>query len=220
MSISKNIKDLKASLPKNVKLVAVSKNHSCDAIMEAYNSEHRIFGENRVQELLTKQPILPNDIEWHMIGHLQTNKVKYVVPFVSLIHGVDSFKLLKTINKESEKKKIITNCLLQVFIAKEETKFGLSKEELFEILDSQEFISLNNVCVRGLMGMASFVDDMLQVRNEFKYLKNLFIETKEKYFDLNEYFNELSMGMSSDYKIAIEEGATIVRIGSTIFGER
>ncbi|HOO83209.1 MAG TPA: YggS family pyridoxal phosphate-dependent enzyme [Prolixibacteraceae bacterium] len=220
MSISDNINSINKTLPAKVKLIAVSKTKPNEAILEAYNAGVRIFGENKVQELTTKYETLPSDIEWHFIGHLQTNKVKYIAPFVKLIHAVDSFKLLKTIDKEAAKNGRIINCLLQFHIAKEETKFGLSEDEANAILGSDEFKKLQNICICGVMGMATFTENIEQVRNEFQLLKNIFTDLKDRYFADNEYFKEISMGMSDDYLIAVEQGSTMVRIGSTIFGHR
>ena len=207
-------------LPKSVKLVAVSKTKPEELIMEAYNIGHRVFGENKIQDLVRKYENMPKDIEWHFIGHLQTNKIKYIAPFVSLVHAVDSFKLLKAINKEAKKANRKINCLFQIYIAQENTKFGLNKNELFEILDSNEFNELQNINICGLMGMATNTDDKEQIANEFKSLSDLKNELKEKYFNNNPDFKEISMGMSGDYKIAIEQGSTMVRIGSDIFGAR
>jgi hypothetical protein len=220
MSIPEQLEKIKGDLPQHVKLIAVSKTHPVSVIMEAYNAGHKIFGENRVQELLSKYDEMPKDIEWHLIGHLQTNKVKYIAPFVSLIHSVDSLKLLSVIDKEAQKCNRVIDCLLQVYIASEETKFGLSADELHGLLQKPEFEKLQNVRVCGLMGMATFTDNMEQVRMEFRFLKNLFNEVKQTYFQNHSWFKELSMGMSSDYRIAIEEGSTMVRIGSNIFGRR
>jgi len=220
MSIPEQLEKIKNELPQHVKLIAVSKTHPVSVIMEAYNAGHKFFGENRVQELISKYDEMPKDIEWHLIGHLQTNKVKYIAPFVSLIHSVDSLKLLSVIDKEAQKCNRVIDCLLQVYIASEETKFGLSADELHELLQNQEFEQLQNARVCGLMGMATFTDNMEQVRMEFRFLKKLFNEIKQTYFQNQPWFNELSMGMSSDYRIAIEEGSTMVRIGSNIFGHR
>lgn len=220
MSIPEQLEKIKNELPQHVKLIAVSKTHPVSVIMEAYNAGHKIFGENRVQELISKYDEMPKDIEWHLIGHLQTNKVKYIAPFVSLIHSVDSLKLLSVIDKEAQKCNRVIDCLLQVYIASEETKFGLSADELYELLQNSEFEQLQNVRVCGLMGMATFTDNMEQVRMEFRFLKKLFNEVKQTYFQNQPWFKELSMGMSSDYRIAIEEGSTMVRIGSNIFGHR
>jgi pyridoxal phosphate enzyme (YggS family) len=220
MDIEKNIAEIKKSLPDGVKLVAVSKTRSPEIILQAYGAGHKIFGENKAQELIQKQEVLPKDIEWHFIGHLQTNKAKYLVPFVSMIHGIDSFKLLKTVNKEAKKNNRIIPCLLQFHIAEESTKFGLSEEEAYEILDSEEYKTLKNISIAGVMGMATFTDDKLQVRNEFRFLKKIFDKLKKEYFPRKKGFKEISMGMSDDYPIAVEEGSTIVRIGSKIFGAR
>jgi len=221
MKVSENIENfLKNEIPKNVKLVAVSKTKPIDDIWDAYNGGYRIFGENKVQELSDKYNSLPKDIEWHMIGHLQSNKVKYIAPFVSLIHGVDKFKLLKTINKEGEKNNRIINCLLQFHIAKETTKFGLNIDEAIEILESEEYSQMNNMQIVGVMGMSTFSDSEELVRSEFKELNNIFNTLKEKYFSENPEFCEKSMGMSNDYKLAVDEGSTMVRIGSLLFGER
>jgi pyridoxal phosphate enzyme (YggS family) len=219
-SVSQSIQKLKEQLPGEVTLVAVSKTKPNEMIMEAYEAGQRIFGENKVQELVDKQESLPKDIQWHMIGHLQRNKVKYIAPFVSLIHGVDSLRLLRAINKEGAKNERIIPCLLQMHIASEETKFGLDETELFELLESQDFQSFSNVEIRGLMGMATFTDDREKVAGEFRTLKNTFERVKEKYFKEREEFSFLSMGMSNDYEIAVEEGSNMVRIGSSIFGER
>lgn len=216
MSIAKNLQQIKSTLPNKVTLVAVSKTKPNEDILEAYNVGHRVFGENKVQELAEKYETLPKDIEWHMIGHLQRNKVKYIAPFVHLIHGVDSFKLLKEINKRAFQNNRTINCLLQIHIAQEQTKFGFSEEEVIALLNSQEYKELTNVKIVGLMGMATFTDDETQIRNEFKSLKQLF----DKLSTFNLQFTTLSMGMSGDYQIAIEEGSTMVRVGSSIFGER
>jgi len=220
MSIQTNIQEIKSSLPQHVTLVAVSKTHPVETVMEAYSAGHRIFGENKVQELVSKYEVMPKDIEWHLIGHLQSNKVKYIAAFVSLIHSVDSLKLLEVIDKEAQKHNRVIDCLLQIHIASEETKFGLSADELEELLNSNDFKEMKNIRVVGLMGMATFTDNMAQVRMEFKFLGNLFNSVKEKYFADKPWFKELSMGMSSDYTVAIEEGSTMVRIGSNIFGHR
>ncbi len=220
MNLKTNLQSFKSELPQGVKLVAVSKTHPSEVVMEAYNAGQRIFGENRVQELLTKAEVLPNDIEWHLIGHLQTNKVKYIVPFISLIHSIDSFKLLKEVNKEATKCSRVVDCLLQIYIANEETKFGLNDSELFELLSNSEFQNLKNCRIVGLMGMATFTDNRKQIRSEFQHLKVLFEKAKDKFPFLNPHFKELSMGMSSDFDIAIEEGSTLIRVGSAIFGNR
>jgi pyridoxal phosphate enzyme (YggS family) len=215
-----NITFLKQQLPSSVKLVAVSKTMPVSDILVAYNCGQRCFGENRVQELLNKKDLLPDDIEWHLIGHLQSNKVKYVVPFISMIHSVDSFRLLKTINAEALKINRITDCLLQIHIAREETKYGFSMEELVEMVESKEFTSLNYVRICGVMGMATFTSDNVQVGSEFGYLAECFNNLKTGYFEKNPRFKEISMGMSGDFEIAIDSGSTMVRIGSLIFSER
>lgn len=220
MSISENINSINKTLSAGVKLVAVSKTKPNEAILEAYNAGVRIFGENKVQELTNKYETLPKDIKWHFIGHLQTNKVKYIAPFVELIHAVDSLKLLKTIDKEAAKNERIINCLFQFHIANEETKFGLSHDEANTLLDSDEYQKMQNIRICGVMGMATFTVNTEQVRNEFRLLKNIFDKLKDRYFADNEYFKEISMGMSDDYLIAVDQGSTMVRIGSTIFGHR
>lgn len=220
MSVSENLQSIKKSLPENVILVAVSKTQANDKILEAYQAGQRVFGENYVQELVDKAAILPKDIEWHFIGHLQSNKVKYIAPFVSLIHSVDSFKLLKEINKQGQKNNRILNCLLQIYIAKEETKFGLDEKELFEILNSDDFKLLQHVKISGLMGMASNTKNTEEVKQEFLFLKKLFETIKMNYSEKNISVTTLSMGMSGDYKLAIDCGSNMVRIGSSIFGAR
>ncbi|WP_010249998.1 YggS family pyridoxal phosphate-dependent enzyme [Myroides injenensis] len=221
MSIGNNLNQIKASLPNNVTLVAVSKTKPNQAIIEAYEAGQRIFGENKIQEMTNKYEILPKDIQWHMIGHVQRNKVKYIAPYVSLIHGVDSFKLLQEINKQAKKYDRVIPCLLQLFIAKEETKFGLDQSELFEILNSDEFKALENISIKGLMGMATFTDNESTIRQEFTSLKKIYDEVNQKFNQLdNVDLTTLSMGMSNDYKIAIECGSTMIRIGSSIFGNR
>lgn len=216
MSITDNLNQIKSTLPKNVTLVAVSKTKPNKDILEAYNTGQRVFGENKVQELTTKHEELPKDIEWHMIGHLQRNKVKYIAPFVSLIHGVDSFKLLKEINKRAKQNNRIIDCLLQIHIAEEQTKFGFSESEVIELLKSEDFKSLENIKINGLMGMATFTENETQIKKEFKSLYKLFSQLNLQ----NSTLKTLSMGMSGDYKIAIDEGSTMVRVGSSIFGER
>ncbi|MFP5470400.1 MAG: YggS family pyridoxal phosphate-dependent enzyme [Bacteroidia bacterium] len=220
MSISENIIRFKKPLPSNVRLIAVSKTKPIETILEAYNGGQRIFGENKVQELASKYEQLPKDIEWHLIGHLQTNKVKYIAPFVSMIHSVDSLKLLKEINKQAEKNNRSISCLLQFHIAQEETKFGLNLDEAKQLLSSSDFAQMKYVSIAGVMAMASFTKDVEQVRNEFKHLKNIFDTLKNNYFQNNPTFKEISMGMSGDYSIAIQEGATLIRLGSLLFGER
>lgn len=216
MSISKNLSNLNSSLENSVKLVAVSKTKSNQQIMEAYNHGQRVFGENKAQELSAKHEVLPKDIEWHMIGHLQRNKVKYIAGFVRLIHSVDNIKLLKEINHQALKHNLIINCLLQVKIASEETKFGMSKNEAKNMLDSQEFKGLKNVSIVGLMGMASFTNDQEILKKEFSFLNNFFKELSNSYSSMK----ILSMGMSDDYKLAIENGSNMIRVGSSIFGSR
>lgn len=202
------------------RVIAVSKTHGPDKIRAAYAAGQRLFGENKVQELVPKHQALPGDIEWHLIGHLQTNKVKLVVPFVEMIHSVDSQKLLNEINKQAKKVNRVVNCLLQVHIASEETKFGFSPEELRQWLATADVSELTHVAVHGLMGMASLTDNMQQVRQEFRGLRQLFEELRTTHLPANMEMKELSMGMSSDYQIALEEGSTLVRIGSAIFGQR
>jgi hypothetical protein len=218
--IASNIKHLKEQLPPSVRLVAVSKTKPESDILEAYNSGHKIFGENRVRELLQKKDNLPTDIEWHMIGHLQSNKVKLIVPFISMIHSADSFRLLKAIDLEASGINRIVNCLLQIHIAEEETKFGFSMDEIHEMIRSVDFRKLNSIRICGVMGMATFTDDSGRIRNEFRYLAQCYNELKRDYFSDKPEFRDISMGMSGDFKIAIGEGSTIVRIGSLIFGER
>lgn len=219
-TIADNIQEIKKGIPSHVSLIAVSKTKPVSAIQEAYGCGQRIFGENKVQELCDKAEVLPKDIEWHMIGHLQSNKVKYMAGFVKLIHGVDSMSLLKEIDKQAKKNNRVQDVLLQCYIATEESKFGLSEEELLQLLQSAEFQNLKNIAVKGLMGMASFTSDENQIRNEFRTLKLLFDKVKTQFFTSVSSFKEISMGMSGDYKIAIEEGSTMVRIGSSIFGSR
>jgi len=220
MSIAENIDQIKAILPEHVRLVAVSKTKPNELIMEAYHHGQRVFGENKVQEISAKYEALPKDIEWHFIGHLQSNKIKYIAPFVHLIHGVDSFKLLKAIDAEAKKAGRVIPILLQFHIAEEETKFGLSIQEAIEMLNSEELISVKSVQISGVMGMATYTDDESQVRKEFACLKSYFDTLKMSYFVDKPEFKEISMGMSGDYLIAIDEGSTMVRIGSNIFGER
>jgi pyridoxal phosphate enzyme (YggS family) len=219
-SIAQNIQQIKESLPSGVRLVAISKTHPASFITEAYESGQRLFGESRPQEFAQKAAVLPSDIEWHFIGHLQTNKVKQVAGLAHLIHAVDSERLLFEIEKEAAKKDITVNCLLQVHIAEEEAKFGFSPDELHTFFQNGTFYKTSHIQIAGLMGMASFTDDMEQVRNEFRSLKQLFDQIKQAYFLSSPAFCELSMGMSGDYKIAIEEGSTLIRVGSAIFGNR
>ncbi len=218
--IAQNLENILKNIPSSVQLVAVTKTHPAEVIMEVYRWGHKVFGENRVQELLSKQTILPSDVQWHLIGHLQTNKVKFIIPFIHLIHSVDSFKLLREINKEAAKAGKTIDCLLQIYIAREDTKFGLNEKELNELLTNPEIPAMNNVRICGLMGIATYTEDMEQVRQEFRGLKKLFDQTKKDFFSTSEYFKDISMGMSHDYTLAIEEGSTMVRIGTSIFGER
>lgn len=214
--IKENLENITSTLPENVTLVAVSKTKPISDIEEAYEAGQRVFGENKIQEMVTKYDALPKDIQWHMIGHLQRNKVKYMAHFVDLIHGVDSFKTLKEIDKQAKKHNRVINCLLQASIAKEDTKFGLPFNEIETILSSEEFKELTNIKVVGLMGMATFTDDQDQLKEEFSSLKNLFDKLKTQHSELS----TLSMGMSGDYSLAIDCGSTMVRIGSSIFGQR
>ena len=226
MSIKENLLQIKSSLPPHVTLVAVSKTKPIPHLIEAYNAGQRIFGENKIQEMTEKWEQMPKDIQWHMIGHVQTNKVKYMAQYVSLIHGVDSLKLLQEINKQAAKHNRIIDCLLQIHIAEEQTKFGLDEKELNEIFPSKEFKALQNIKITGLMGMATFTDNQTQVKKEFQHLKTIFdklvtlsaVEGQPETRNLK--LETLSMGMSSDYKLAIECGSTMVRIGSSIFGSR
>lgn len=221
MSIADNLKQYKSEVESDgVKLIAVSKTQTVSAILEAYNAGQRIFGENMVQEMVDKQAQLPADIEWHLIGHLQTNKVKYIAPFVKLIHGVDSLKLLHEINKQAAKHKRVIDCLLQIHIADEETKFGLGFDEAIELLRSPEYAEMQNIRIIGLMGIATNTKNEKQITTEFNELKVFFDGVKASFFRDNKAFSEISTGMSADYKIAIEEGSTMVRIGSSIFGKR
>ncbi len=220
MDIRKNLLGFLSTIPKYVKLVAVSKTKPNEAVQEAYDAGQRIFGENKVQDLVAKAEKLPEDIDWHFIGHMQSNKVKYIAPFVKMIHAVDSIKLLKEINKQALKNNRIIDCLLQFHIAQESTKFGLSISEADELLNNNELNSLQNISIVGVMGMATYTDDMEQIRSEFRQLNNNFKILKTKFFNSNSNFKEISMGMSGDYKIAIEEGSTMIRIGTKIFGER
>ncbi len=216
MNILENLKKIKSELPENVSLVTVSKTKPIQDMMVAYQAGQRIFGENKVQEMEAKWPEMPKDVEWHMIGHLQRNKVKYMAPFVSLVHAVDSLRLLKEINKEAKKNARIINCLLQIKIAEEDSKFGMDKDDAVQLLSSEEYKKLQNIKVIGLMGMATFTEDEKQVSEEFQKLKRIY----DKFRIQNSEFRILSMGMSGDYKLAIENGSNMVRIGSAIFGER
>lgn len=220
MPIVNKLKEIKKSLPGNVKLVAVSKTKPIEDILLAYNSGHKVFGENKAQEMFEKQDQLPKDIEWHFIGHLQSNKVKYIASYVKLVHSIDSVKLLAEVNKHAYKNNRIINCLLQFHIATEENKFGLNLKEAQSIFNSEFFSSLKNIKIVGIMGMATFTEDMEVVKSEFSHLKSCFDQLKEEFYQDDESFNEISMGMSLDYKYAIKEGSTLVRLGSSIFGAR
>lgn len=218
--IQENLNIVRATVPSNVTLIAVSKTKPIPDLQKAYDAGQRVFGENKALEMRDKHQELPKDIHWHFIGHLQTNKIKYIAPFVTLIHSIDSASLLEAVNKEAAKKERVIDCLLQFHIAQEETKFGLDLEEAKSLLESESYKNLKNIRICGVMGMATFTDDTNQVRNEFKSLKNIFDFLKENYFKDDAAFKEISMGMSDDYPIAIEEGATMVRVGSKIFGAR
>lgn len=211
---------LELAIPENIKLVAVSKTKPVEEILKIYQQGQRDFGENKVQELVNKQPNLPQDIYWHFIGHLQTNKVRFIAPFVHLIHSIDSLKLLSEVNRQALKNNRNIDCLLQIYIASEESKFGLDQTEAEELLSSETYQSMSNIRICGVMGMATFTSDKSLIRKEFGNLKSIFNMLRETYFADSVYFNEISMGMSDDYTIAIEEGSTIVRIGSAIFGKR
>lgn len=218
--IQEEIKRIQAELPESVRLVAVSKYHPIEALQEAYEGGQRVFGESKVQEMTQKHEALPKDIEWHFIGHLQTNKIKYMAPYVALIHGVDSYKLLAEINKQALKLGRIIPCLLQIHIAQEETKFGFSTDECRAMLKAGEWKTLNNVRIAGVMGMATNTEDEKQIAREFGILADFFHDMKKTYFQDSNDFKEISMGMSDDYPLAIEKGSTLIRIGSRIFGER
>jgi PLP dependent protein len=220
MNIKNNINNIRQDIPANVSLIAVSKTNPVEKIKEAYDAGQRAFGENKVQELTPKYEALPKDIEWHMIGHMQSNKVKYIAPFVHLIHAVDSPSLLEEINKQGQKVNRKLSCLLQLHIAKEESKFGFSQDEVLKLLQSPSLKHWGNIQIEGLMGMATFTEDAEQVRLEFRGLKNFFEKLRSEELPAQFQMKELSMGMSGDYKIAIEEGSTMVRVGSAIFGER
>ena len=220
MSIKENIVSIIHDLPPHVRLIAVSKTQSRETLLEAYKAGQKAFGENKVQELITKAASLPSDIQWHFIGHLQTNKVKLLVPFVHMIHSIDSMKLLSEVEKEAGKAGRVVPCLLQVHIATEETKFGLDPGEVILILESAEYKAMNHIRLAGLMGMATFTDNETLIRQEFRYLRDCFIKTKAKYFPLDNEFNILSMGMSGDFKLALDEGSNMLRIGTAIFGDR
>ena len=219
MSITENIQDILKSIPDDVTLVAVSKTKPASDLKEAYDAGQRVFGENKIQEMAEKYEELPKDIDWHMIGHVQRNKVKYMAEFVGLIHGVDSLKLLKEINKQAKKHERIINCLIQIKIAEEDSKFGVSPEDAVKIIQSKEFSELKNVCIKGVMGMATFTDNETQIKKEFSSLKSTF-ETLKELESTNFKPEIISMGMSGDYNLAIECGSTMIRIGSSVFGER
>lgn len=220
MDIKSNLQQIRAQLPASTRLIAVSKYHPTEAIMEAYQAGQRLFGENKVQEMTQKYESLPKDIQWHLIGHLQSNKIKYIVPYVSMIHSVDSYKLLNEINKQAAKCGRRIPCLLQIHIAQEETKFGFSYEECREMLEQGEWKNLENIFINGLMGMATNTGDTKKIECEFRALQLFLAELKQSYFADYPYFKELSMGMSHDYHLAVTHGSTFVRVGSKIFGER
>lgn len=219
MSIALNLNTIKSTLPEHVTLVAVSKTKPVSDLIQAYEAGQRIFGENKIQEMTDKWEEMPKDIQWHMIGHVQSNKVKFMAPFVNLIHGVDSLKLLHEINKQALKNNRVIDCLLQIYIAEEESKFGLDENELNELLSSSEFKEMKNIRILGLMGMATFTEDQNQIKKEFTHLKSIF-DSIQTIQDENLQLNTISMGMSGDYQLAIECGSTMVRIGSSIFGGR
>jgi pyridoxal phosphate enzyme (YggS family) len=218
--IKEKLAEIRKEIPEHVTLIAVSKTKPISDLEEAYKSGQRHFGENKVQEMFEKHEQLPKDIQWHLIGHLQTNKVKYIAPFVHLVHSVDSLKLLKEIDKQAKKNNRIIDCLLQFHIAQEETKFGLSLMEAEALISCQDFKDLKNINIVGVMGMASFSDDVSLIKREFQELNSIFKRLQENYFSKNQNFKEISMGMSGDYALAIEEGSTMVRVGSSIFGGR
>ncbi len=220
MNIKESLESVRKDIPSNVTLVAVSKTKPESDLMEAYNANQRVFGENKAQEMRLKHEDLPKDIQWHFIGHLQENKIKYIIDYVTLIQSIDSLKLLIEVNKKAQKIDRKVDCLLEIDISHEQSKFGMSLQEACSMIESQEFKQLNNVRLCGVMGIGSITDEENQTRKEFKNLKQIFDTLKTKYFSNEEYFKEISMGMTGDYKIAIEEGATIVRIGSKIFGQR
>lgn len=220
MSISQNIVQVKASLPANVTLVAVSKFHPAEALQEAYDAGQRVFGESRAQELTAKQKVLPGDIEWHFIGTLQSNKVKDIAPFIHTIHSIDSFRLLQEVNKQAAKNNRVIRVLLEIYVAQEDTKHGLTPDECRELLQNEQLAELGNIQICGLMGMATYTNDTAQIEQEFHLLHELFSEFKDLYFKGNDNFAVLSMGMSHDYSVAIRQGSTMIRIGTSIFGER
>ena len=219
-SKSTNLQHVLDTLPDGVQLIAVSKTKPIEAVMELYNAGQRHFGENRVQELVDKYDVLPKDIQWHLIGHLQTNKVKYIAPFVSMIHSIDSFKLLKEVNKQAGKHNRVVDCLLQFHVAEESSKFGLDIRRAREILLDKSFVDMKHVRICGVMGMATFTEDENQIKKEFSELYRIFSDLKWEFFSIADHFKEVSMGMSGDYKMAIDEGSTMVRIGSLLFGPR
>ncbi len=217
MSIAENVSKLKAKLPQHVKLIVVTKTRTEQELMEVYHTGHRLMGESRVQELLPKHEALPKDIEWHLVGHLQTNKVKYIAPFIGMIHSIDSLKLLRQLDKEGRKNKRIINCLLQIHIADEQSKFGLSFQEACSLLESTEYKEWQNIRICGLMGMGTLTDDISQTHREFRQLHLWYNDIKTRYFPADDAFCELSMGMSDDFGIALKEGSTMIRVGSAIF---
>ena len=218
--IKENLEKIRATVPEGVTLVAVSKTKPISDLQEAYDAGQRVFGENYPQEMRDKHEVLPQDIQWHFIGHLQTNKIKYIIPYVTLIHSIDTANLLEAVNKEAKKHDRVVDCLLQFHIALEETKFGLDLDEARQLLNSEAFKQMKNVRICGVMGMGTFTENMDEVRKEFKHLRSIFETLKSDYFANQPQFKELSMGMSEDYPIAIEEGATLIRVGSKIFGAR
>lgn len=220
MGIQNNLTDFLNKIPPEITLIAVSKTKPIEVIREAYNAGQRIFGENKVQELVDKQALLPKDIEWHYIGHLQRNKVKYMAPFISLIHAIDSLKLLTEVNKQGIKNNRIIKCLLQFHIASESSKFGLNYNEAVELMENDIYKTFKNVEIVGVMGMATYTENKEQIRSEFKLLRSYFEQLKKDYFMNTQLFKEISMGMSDDYQIAIEEGSTMIRVGTKIFGQR
>ena len=218
--VKENLVKIASTVPEPTRLIAVSKTKPVEMLQEAYDAGQRLFGENKALEMRDKHAVLPKDIQWHFIGHLQTNKVKYIAPFVTLIHSIDSLQLLEVVNKEALKNNRVIDCLLQFHIASEETKFGLDMSEADALLSSPEYKAMTNVRLCGVMGMATNTDDMAKVRSEFANLRKIFEDLRQRYFEGQEHFSEISMGMSHDYQIAIEEGATLVRVGSSIFGAR
>jgi pyridoxal phosphate enzyme (YggS family) len=220
MSIIDNINKIKSTIPNDVLLIAVSKTKPIEDIMEAYNGGQRVFGENKAQEMRDKHEKLPKDIQWHFIGHLQENKVKYIVPYVTMIHSIDSLHLLGEVNKKAIQCDRVVDCLFEIDIAHEESKFGLSKEEVFSLLNSQEYKQMKNIRICGVMGIGSITDDKEKTKEEFKNLKEIFSKIKENFFQDKDFFKHISMGMSGDYDIAIKQGSTMIRVGSKIFGER